>query len=57
VVSKVDMESIYQQSSQYQTSQEKMSAIVDNLGAREREMGRTVSAKVTYATNIFWQVR
>ncbi len=57
VVRAVDMEEAYLQSDQCHATQVKLTAIVDNLLVREKSAGRTISEPVSYATNIFWQVR
>ena len=51
----VDMEASYQRSSQYQATEHKLSAIMDNLKARET-MKVAVSKPLSYATSFFWQV-
>ena len=55
-LSKVDLVSSYEQSELYNNNQQALSAIMENLEAKERTGGTTVKGHASYATNIFWQV-
>lgn len=56
VTTKVDLKNSYQQSRQCRTTGQKLSAIMIDLVARERNTRRTVSNPVSYPTSVIWQV-
>ena len=56
MASKCHLEDSYLHSEQHHVVQEKLEVIMTNLLTKEKEGKGAESSRVSYATNVFWQV-